>query len=50
MSEAKDLVDNAPCIVLENVDEQTAEDLLEQLDEAGADAELIEEENEDSNE
>ena len=50
LSEAKDLVDNAPCIVLENVDEQTAEDLLEQLDEAGADAELIEEENEDSNE
>ena len=50
LSEAKDLVDNAPCIVLENVDEQTAEDLLEQLDEAGGDAELIEEENEDSNE
>ena len=31
-------------------DEQTAEDLLDQLEEAGADAELIEEENEDTNE
>jgi ribosomal protein L7/L12 len=50
LSEAKDLVDNAPCIVIENVDEQTAEDLLDQLEEAGADAELIEEENEDTNE
>ncbi len=45
--EAKDLVDNAPCFVLENADADTAEELLEKLEEVGADADIIEEETEE---
>jgi len=40
LKEAKDLVDNAPSAVLENVDKETAEKAKAQLEGAGASVEL----------
>ncbi len=39
LKEAKDLVENAPAKVKEGVDKATAEGIVEQLKEAGAEAE-----------
>lgn len=40
LKEAKELVESAPCVVKEAVNQETAEDIKKQLEEAGASVEI----------